>query len=226
MAEYAKKHNIFHFLGESKSRKYDISNKRKDMRGLPVNKLNRGKIDSGRRSVKDVVNINRLIAEGMLDSQSDDISFHELPYDDTEMTIGNVLFENAPRFSYDANSGALIIRDIRGKAFRLVSDDKGNENLEFYEGNNAKIPEKIKYVEKLSKDLIDKSVKAGIEATGYYGAVNILHEIANSGVYNPQYVRLAARYAQGELGQLEILPMSTQAHIVNIRNTLRELSEI
>lgn len=202
-------------------------------RGVSSDKLKRGKIDHEKKSVRDVININELIAEGMLNKYGgDDITSFELPEENSEDTANSILFENAPRFSYDTKSGRLVsITDRRGKTFELVYDNKGKmTEMKLSKEETKDIDvflKKIATVERLSKELIDKSVEKGIRLSDYCTAINVLHKISNSGVYNAEDVKMSAQYAKTELEKLEILPVhGTQAYIANIKNTLRELSEI
>lgn len=192
--------------------------------------------EESRKSLRQTYAVHNATDEAMLELYSDDITSFELPPKNPSETINDIstfILENRPTFSSDPKTGKIVITDRRGKVFEPVYDEEGRMTEMMVYGGEAKsslqsdILQKIITVEKLSKELIDKSVKAGIEAMGYCGAVNILHEIANSGGYNPKEIRLAARYAQGELEELKTLPAGgTQAHIVNIGNSLRELSEI
>ncbi len=149
------------------------------------------------------------------------------PADEFEQSI----FNSASKISFDSKT--IVIKDRRGKAFEPIYDDNGKmTGMRFYAEKPkdimpSNVLQKIKAVEKVSKELIDKSVEKGMSLNDYCAAMNALHEIGNSGAYNAENVKMSAGYARTELEKLEILPVrGTQAYIVNIGIALRELSEI
>lgn len=148
---------------------------------------------------------------------------------DSEIKHDDNTYDSLSRILYNSQTGKTVCITKNGKIVEPIFEGEKIVDMKLKESGTVydleSILQKIKIVEKLSKEFVDMSVKSGLDTSDYCSSVNTLHELITS---KSSYtnVNMAAKHVQTEIQKLKdsSLQYELYAYVTKIENNLKKFS--